>query len=88
MIYIITGNKHLRLDLVSTLLFVFSCSVHVTTPNNIYFHGYLTYSCGSLINSAISIVFSFYNIDTGGIIFWSDTKSVEVNKGLFTAKLK
>lgn len=38
-------------------------------------------------DGAYTLVFNLYNVETGGVALWTETKNVATNKGLFTALL-
>ena len=62
---------------------------HAAPPQTISYQGYLTSSSGTPVNSppALSVVFSLYDVATGGTALWSETQSVMVVNGLYSVVL-
>ena len=57
-------------------------------PNLIDYQGRLTDDNGDPIDGNVSILFSIYNVETGGTALWFETQdSVDVNDGLFQVTL-
>lgn len=62
--------------------------VFAEVPQRINYQGYLTDSGGNPIDRTVSIVFSIYDVATGGTALWSETQnSVVVSGGLFSVQL-
>jgi len=57
-------------------------------PNLIDYQGRLTDDSENPLDGSYSIVFSIYDVDTGGTAIWSETQgSIDVNDGLFQVTL-
>jgi len=52
-------------------------------PNLIDYQGRLTDASENPLDGSYSIVFSIYDVDTGGTALWSETQTIDVNEGLF-----
>ena len=79
----------IRSSIVS-ILFLLLLSVSTTNaavPQSIDYQGYLTDSTGVAINGSIDITLAIYSVEQSGSPLWSETKSVTVNKGLFSVEL-
>ncbi len=69
------------------LLVLFSYS-SAQVPQLINYQGKLTKSTGAPLDTTISIVFTIYNAEVGGIALWIETQStVVVDKGIFNVLL-
>ena len=62
-------------------------SAYAETPKTINYQGYLTDAGGNPVNGTRSIVFSIYNVNSGGTALWSETQSVAVNNGIYSVIL-
>jgi len=51
------------------------------------YQGRLTDSGGSPLTGSYNILFSIYNVPTGGSALWSETQTVSVSEGLFSVSL-
>jgi trimeric autotransporter adhesin len=58
-----------------------------TIPQKINYQGYLTDSTGSPVNGTVSMVFSIYDVSTGGTPLWSEIRNVELSDGVFSVNL-
>ncbi|MCM8798695.1 MAG: hypothetical protein NC821_04445 [Candidatus Omnitrophica bacterium] len=56
-------------------------------PHKINYQGYLTDSGGNPVNGTVSILFSIYDVSSGGTALWSETQSVNVNQGIYSVNL-
>lgn len=68
---------------------LFSLSADAALPTTINHQGYLTDSGGVPISSPPNknITFRFYNVPSGGTALWTETQSVVIKNGLFSAEL-
>ena len=74
--------------LILTLAFAFcpsSCFSEI--PRLINYQGKLTDSNGAPVTETKSITFKIYNVVSGGIPLWEETRSVTINKGIFNVLL-
>ena len=63
-------------------------SVCYAIPNTINYQGYLTDSIGNPLDGTVDMVFSIYDVDTGGSPLWTETQTgVVVTDGLFSVNL-
>lgn len=60
---------------------------HAAVPLKINYQGSLTDSGGTPINGTKSIVFSIYDVSSGGSALWSETQNVTVTNGVFSVNL-
>lgn len=73
---------------VTTLLILFSFNLALAAvPPTLNYQGHLTDSAGVPIDGPVNMVFSIYDIDTGGTALWSDTRSLTVEQGVFSIEL-
>lgn len=56
-------------------------------PGTIDFQGRLHDSGGSPVNATLDIIFSLYDVLSGGTALWTETQTVQVNDGLFQVTL-
>ena len=68
-------------------LFVFTSLIYAAVPQKINYQGYLTDSTGTPVNGTVSMVFSIYDVPTGGASLWSEIRSVEVSGGIYSVTL-
>jgi hypothetical protein len=64
-----------------------AAAIHAAAPPYIPVQGVLTDSTGTPIDTSVSAVFSLYTSEVGGTAIWTETQSVLVEDGLFTAYL-
>src|SRR5580698_249297 len=90
------NKKFLKLFIIDVVLFsVFSAvffvpSAHAATGinNQINFQGKLVNSNGTNVaDSSYSVVFSLYNVSSGGTEIWTETDSVTTSSGIFQVAL-
>jgi len=68
-------------------LFVFTSLIYAAVPQKINYQGYLTNSTGTPVDGTVSMVFTIYDVSTGGTPLWSETRSVEVSGGIYSVNL-
>jgi trimeric autotransporter adhesin len=56
-------------------------------PGTINYQGYLTDSGGTPVHATVSMIFSIYETDIGGVSSWTETQNVEVSNGIYTVQL-
>ena len=56
-------------------------------PQKINYQGYLTTATGVPLNGSIPMVFSIYNVATGGTPLWTETHTVNVASGVYNVIL-
>ncbi|MBI5635122.1 MAG: putative metal-binding motif-containing protein [Nitrospirae bacterium] len=76
----------------SLLVLVFSLFVggvaEATVPQTINYQGFLTNTAGQPVNGPVTIVFSLYDMDSGGTALWSEThQNVDLIKGVYSVIL-
>jgi len=70
------------------LSIIFSTGIPAQIPGTISYQGILTdESNNPKPDGNYSITFSFYELETGGDAIWNETKTLNVNKGLFSTSL-
>ena len=69
------------------ILIVIPFAVNGEIPKTINYQGYLTNQNNAPLNGSPLIKFSIYDIHTGGIPLWSETKYVPVTDGIFNVYL-
>lgn len=76
-----------RLILTITLIFT-AGPLYAGVPAMINYQGHLTDNAGEPVSDGTySVVFSIYDIVTGGIPLWTETQDVATNGGLFAVRL-
>ncbi|GMR07088.1 MAG: hypothetical protein BMS9Abin26_0090 [Gammaproteobacteria bacterium] len=80
-------NSIKAFTLLLVLLFHSLQNVQAAIPQSINYQGYLTDPSGVALDGSFSIKFSLYNVNAGGIALWTNTKTVNVSKGLFSIEL-
>jgi len=56
-------------------------------PHKMNYQGYLTNAAGVPINGTLQMVFSIYNVSSGGTPLWTETHSVTVSQGVYSVIL-
>ena len=74
------------MGLVLALTF-FSSIGYGEVPQKMNYQGYLTDPGGTPIHGMVSMVFSIYDVSTGGTALWSETQTVVVNQGVYSVNL-
>lgn len=69
------------------VLVLLSLPVHAAPPKTINYQGYLTNSSGTPVSASVSVVFSLYNVSTGGTALWSESQTVTVSSGVYSVIL-
>ena len=66
-------------------LFMAAHSAQAAAPQLVPVQGVLTDSTDAPIDATVTAIFSLYTSETGGTALWTETQSVLVEDGLFTA---
>ncbi len=70
------------------VLIIFTCAaIAFAVPNQIAFQGRLNTDIGTPIEGSFPVVFSLYDVPTGGTPVWTESQTVEFNSGLFVVQL-
>ncbi|MBI5020538.1 MAG: hypothetical protein HZB59_03800 [Ignavibacteriales bacterium] len=70
------------------LLFAFVTLTYAQIPRTLSYQGVLTDSLGNpKPDNSYNITFRLYDVMNGGIVLWSETKSLQVKRGLFSTIL-
>ena len=56
-------------------------------PHKMNYQGYLTNAAGVPVNGTLQMVFSIYNVSSGGSPLWTETHSVTVSQGVYSVIL-
>jgi hypothetical protein len=56
-------------------------------PQKINYQGYLTDAAGVAVNEAVQMVFSIYNVASGGSPLWTETQNITVTQGIYNVEL-
>jgi hypothetical protein len=81
-------NKNFFAGELFSLLLMFSFNILAQVPRTISYQGVLTDAANNpKPDGNYMITFSFYESGAGGEAIWSESKSVKINKGLFSTSL-
>ena len=69
------------------LAFTFFSSIGYAQVPLMNYQGYLTDPGGTPIHGAVQMVFSIYDVSTGGTALWNEAQSVAVNQGVYSVNL-
>ena len=72
---------------IALLLSILPLPAHAAIPQKINYQGYLTDPQGLPIDDTVSITFSIYSTLSGGSALWTETQSMTIHEGLFSAGL-
>lgn len=59
----------------------------LSAPSQINYQGMLTDNGGYAVNGTLVMTFSLYDVTTGGTDLWSETKTITVTDGIYSAIL-
>jgi hypothetical protein len=62
-------------------------STAAAVPGRINYQGQLNDQNGVPVNATVSLVFSIYDVASGGTALWSETQSIVVSNGVFSVQL-
>ena len=68
-------------------LFLLSSVGYAQIPHKMNYQGYLTNAAGVPVNGTLQMVFLIYNVSSGGTPLWTETHSVTVSQGVYSAIL-
>lgn len=81
-------SKRIRELLIGVLLVLLCVSIgYAAIPETINYQGYLTNSDGVPIDGPVAMVFSLYDVSTGGTALWSESQNVSVTNGIYSVIL-
>ena len=69
------------------LLTLLSSTGNAQIPHKMNYQGYLTNAAGVPVNGTLQMVFSIYNVSSGGSPLWTETHSVTVSQGVYSVIL-
>jgi len=61
--------------------------VAVSIPASLSYQGTMVDKAGQPISASKSMVFSLYTVSSGGTAFWTETQTIGITNGLFSAQL-
>lgn len=80
--------KHTLTKVITALIVVFYFQLALATiPSTLNYQGHLTDSGGAPVDGPVDMVFSIYDVDAGGIALWSDSRTLVVDRGVFSVEL-
>ena len=82
-----TAKVLVGLLVVVLLLTLLSSVGYAQIPQKMNYQGYLTNAAGVPINGTLQMVFSIYNVSSGGSPLWTETHSVTVSQGIYSVIL-
>jgi len=83
----LVGFINLFLVLTLTLsLTLFVSQGFTAIPQKINYQGYLTSAAGVPVNGTVQMVFSIYNVPSGGTGLWTETQNVTVTHGVYNVE--
>lgn len=81
-------KKHALPKIIFSLILLFDFHlVFAAIPPTLNYQGHLTNNAGAPTNGLLNMTFKIYDVNTGGIALWSETRSVTVNQGVFSIEL-
>lgn len=60
---------------------------YAAIPQRMNYQGYLTNAAGVPVHGTVQIVFSIYNVSSGGTALWTETQNVAVHRGVYNVIL-
>ena len=63
------------------------CIPAIASPNQMAYQGVLTGSNGLAVSGSVSATFKLYSVSSGGTALWTQSKTLNVNRGHFTTTL-
>lgn len=73
--------------IVALMLFTIPLIGNAQVPETINYQGYLTDSSGEPVDGMVGMVFSIYDVDSGGFPLWSEMQNVIVSSGVYSVNL-
>ena len=80
-------EKMFLIVLFGAFLILLPCAGHTAIPQKINYQGYLTSAAGVPVNGTVQMVFSIYNVPSGGTGLWTETQNVTVTRGVYNVEL-
>src|SRR4030042_3671853 len=82
-------NKKVLISLVGLVLWLILLSSvgYAQIPQKMNYQGYLTNAAGVPVSGTLQIVFSIYNVSSGGSALWTETQNVTVTTGVYGVNL-
>jgi len=80
------AKKAIGLIMFLMVVLVYSIS-YSAVPQTINYQGYLTDSGGTPINGTVQMLFSIYDVSSGGTALWIENQTVNVNNGIYSVVL-
>jgi hypothetical protein len=77
----------IRALVVGTAMFLAEGDVMAAVVSSLPFTGRLTDAAGEPLNASLSMTFSFYNTEAGGVALWSQAYTVNVTSGRFVVSI-
>ena len=81
------SEKRFLIGVIGVFMILLPCMGQAEIPGKINYQGYLTSAAGVPVNATVAMVFSFYTVDTGGSLIWTETQNVTVNHGVYNVNL-
>jgi hypothetical protein len=69
------------------LLILLPCMSQAEIPGKINYQGYLTSAAGVPVNGTVQIIFSIYDVSSGGSALWTETRNITVTRGVYNVNL-
>ena len=80
-------EKRVVIGLLGVILILLPCMGHTAIPQTINYQGYLTNAEGVPVNGTVQMVFSIYNVDTGGTALWTEIQNAMLTQGVYNLTL-
>jgi hypothetical protein len=81
-------KKHALPKIIISLILLFNYHLaFAAIPPTLNYQGHLTNNAGAPINGPLNMTFKIYDVNTGGIALWSETRSVMISQGVFSIEL-
>jgi hypothetical protein len=83
------AGERFSIGVIGVVLFltIFPFVSHAAIPQKINYQGSLTNAAGVPANGAVQMVFSIYNVSSGGVALWTETQNVTVTHGVYNVEL-
>ncbi len=83
-------NKTMRgltVSILWLLLIVMPLAASSAVPQTINYQGYLTDPSGNAVSGSGDITFAIYDVETNGIVLWTETQTVTIYNGVYSVVL-
>ena len=83
------AEKRFLIGVIGTLLLltIFPYICQAAIPQKMSYQGYLTNAAGVPVNGTLLMIFSIYNVSSGGTPLWVEPHSVTVSQGVYSVIL-